>query len=84
MIFLRNSADSGMSQRSAYRVIFYRNGLDIETLHWAGSFEETQALARKIALKGGAVFRIFKLGMGAQVSLGGPHYGLAEDGEETV
>jgi hypothetical protein len=73
-----------MSERGAYRVVFYRDGLNIETLHWAGSFEETHALATKMALKGGAVFRIFKIGVGAQVSLEGPHFGLAKDGEETV
>jgi hypothetical protein len=67
-------------QHDAYQVVFYRNGHDIETLYWVGSFEETQALARKIACKGGAEFRIFK-----QVYSERTRVGLAvEDGQDTV
>jgi hypothetical protein len=67
-------------QYDAYQVVFNRNGLDIETLYWIGSFEETRRLAGKIACKGGAVFRISSLSIGGLVSFEGPRFGLAEGG----
>jgi hypothetical protein len=68
-----------MSQHDAYQVVFYRNDLEVETLYWAGSFDQTQRLARKIAHKGGALFRIFKLSDGAEVYSENPRISLAED-----
>ena len=76
---LKAVATVSNEQQGVYQVVFYRNGLDIETLYWVGSFEETRALARKIACKGGAEFRIFK-----QVYLEGSQVGPTEDGQETV
>jgi hypothetical protein len=61
-----------MVRHDGYRVVFYRNGHEIETLYWTGSFQETQTLARKIACKGGALFRIFKLSDGAEPHSEGP------------
>jgi hypothetical protein len=42
-----------------YRVVFQKDGRDIGTLYWNGSPEETQRLARQIAINGDAdAFRI--------------------------
>jgi hypothetical protein len=44
----------------SYRVVFQKDGRDIGTLYWNGSLEETQCLARQIAVKCDAdAFRIF-------------------------
>jgi hypothetical protein len=46
----------------SYRVIIEKDGRDIGTLYWNGSLEETQRLARQIAVKCEAdAFRIFDL-----------------------
>jgi hypothetical protein len=31
----------------SYRVVFQKDGRDIETFYWSGSLEETQRLARQ-------------------------------------
>ena len=44
----------------SYRVVVQKDGRDIGTLYWNGSLEETQRLARQIAIKYDAdAFRIF-------------------------
>ena len=44
----------------SYRVIIEKDGRDIGTLYWNGSLEETQRLARQIAVQCEAdAFRIF-------------------------
>jgi hypothetical protein len=52
-----------------YQIVFRRNGYEVETLYWAGPLEETQQLARKLALKLDAdLFRIIDIsGSGAEV-----------------
>jgi hypothetical protein len=43
----------------SYRAVFQKDGRHIGTLYWNGSLEETQRLARQIAIKCGAdAFRI--------------------------
>jgi hypothetical protein len=43
----------------SYRAVFQKDGRDIGTLYWNGSLEETQRLARQIAIKCDAdAFRI--------------------------
>jgi hypothetical protein len=43
----------------SYWVVFQKDGRDIGTLYWNGSLEETQCLARQIAIKTNAdAFRI--------------------------
>jgi hypothetical protein len=52
---------------TSYQINFERRG-DIETMSWAGSFEEVRALARQIASQIKAdVFRIIALADGAEV-----------------
>jgi hypothetical protein len=44
----------------SYRVVIQMDGREIGTLYWNGSLEETQRLARQIAIKCEAdAFRIF-------------------------
>ena len=38
----------------SYRIVFQRQGHDIETLYWRGSAEETRRLARGITFRCGA------------------------------
>jgi len=43
----------------SYRVVFQKDGRDIETFYWSGSLEETQRLARQMGTKCDAdAFRI--------------------------
>jgi hypothetical protein len=35
----------------SYRVVFQKDGRDVGMLYWKGSVEETQRLARQIAIK---------------------------------
>jgi hypothetical protein len=52
----------------SYRVVIQKDGRDIGTLYWSGSLEETQRLARQIAINCEADdFRIFDLS-GAEIS----------------
>ena len=54
-----------------YEAVLVRNGEEIQTLYWSGSFQETVNLARTVALKCEADrFRIIELAdSGAEVRL---------------
>ena len=50
-----------------YQVVLERNGLDIETLYWTGSLNETRELARRVAVERDAdVIRILQFDGGGQ------------------
>jgi hypothetical protein len=55
-----------MSNRVSIKSFFTAMASTSKRCTGLGSFEETRALAGKIARKGGAEFRIFKLGNGAE------------------
>jgi len=47
----------------SFRVVFQREGHNVETIYWAGPLEETRELARRIAIRGGGdAFEIQALG----------------------
>ena len=54
-----------------YEAVFLRNGEEIQTLYWDGSFQETVNLARRISFKCEADrFRVIELAdNGAEVRL---------------
>ena len=59
---LRENLTSASARMSCYRVVIQQDGRDIGTLYWNGPLEETQYLARQIAIKIDAdAFRISDL-----------------------
>jgi hypothetical protein len=65
----RNPRNGSKGILMGYKAVLLRNGEEIQTLYWNGSFQETVNLARTIALKCEADrFRIIEFGgSGAEV-----------------
>jgi hypothetical protein len=62
------------SRMSVYRIVFKQVGVDIQTIYWNGSLEETQNLARTVAVKCEAdVFQIIDF-TGTEVALEKYHF----------